>query len=105
MIYIDTRSRLSLKQGVADFLKLTDDELEQIFETIDCVEEDPYDWVKAYLEDYCIDELLKCIQMFHLSRRLNGTDLRVNNNIEQLLLCKTPVNDDCKCVECVLVTS
>ena len=31
--------------------------------------------------------------MYHLSRRLNGTDLCSNNNLEQLLLEKTPLSE------------
>ena len=38
MIYIDARNPLSLKQGVIDFLDLTEKELEQVFETMDSVE-------------------------------------------------------------------
>lgn len=93
MIYIDTRDQLSLKHGVMEFLNVTEEELELVFETIDSVDEDPYDWVKKYLEDYGIDSPLEYIQMFHLTRRLNGTDLRTNNNLERLLLCKTPLSD------------
>lgn len=72
MIYIDTRDQLSLKHGVMEFLNVTEEELELVFETIDSVDEDPYDWVKKYLEDYGIDSPLEYIQMFHLTRRLNG---------------------------------
>ena len=93
MIYIDTRDQLSLKHGVMEFLNVTEEELELVFETIDSVDENPYDWVKKYLEDYGIDSPLEYIQMFHLTRRLNGTDLRTNNNLERLLLCKTPLSD------------
>ena len=75
MIYIDARDPLSLKQGVIDFLNLTEKELEQVFATIDSVEGNFYDWVKSFLEDYGIDLPLDSIQMFHLTRRLNGTDL------------------------------
>ena len=52
MIYIDARDPLSLKQGVIDFLDLTEKELEQVFETMDSVEGNLYDWVKSFLEDY-----------------------------------------------------
>lgn len=93
MIYIDARNQLSLKQGVIDFLNLTEKELEQVFETMDSVEDEPYDWAKFFLEDYGIDSSLEFIQMYHLTRRLNGTDLTVNNNLEQLLLRETPVSD------------
>lgn len=67
MIYIDTRDQLSLKHGVMEFLNVTEEELELVFETIDSVDEDPYDWVKKYLEDYGIDSPLEYIQMFHLT--------------------------------------
>lgn len=30
--------------------------------------------------------------MYHLSRRLNGTDLHLNNNLKQLLLEETPLS-------------
>lgn len=59
MIYIDTRDQLSLKHGVMEFLNVTEEELELVFETIDSVDEDPYDWVKKYLEDYGIDSPLE----------------------------------------------
>jgi len=41
MIYIDTRDQLSLKHGVMEFLNVTEEELELVFETIDSVDEDP----------------------------------------------------------------
>lgn len=93
MIYIDARDPLSLKQGVIDFLDLTEKELEQVFATMDSVEGNLYDWVKSFLEDYGIDLPLDSIQMFHLTRRLNGTDLTSNNNLEQLLLGETTLSD------------
>ena len=60
---------------------------------MDSVEEDPYDWTKSFLEEYGIDSSLDSIQMFHLTRRLNGTDLMTNNNLEQLLMGETPVSE------------
>lgn len=89
MIYIDARNSLSLKRGVIDFLNFSEEELEQVFVTMDSVEEDPYDWTKSFLEEYGIDSSLDSIQMFHLTRRLNGTDLTTNNNLEQLLIGET----------------
>lgn len=93
MIYIDARNSLSLKRGVIDFLNFSEEELEQVFVTMDSVEEDPYDWTKSFLEEYGIDSSLDSIQMFHLTRRLNGTDLTTNNNLEQLLIGETPVSE------------
>ena len=93
MEYIDASNSLSLKQGVMDYLDFTEEDLEQVFETIDSVDLNPYDWVKMFLEDYGVDISLEYIQMFHLTRRLNGTDLKANNNLEQLLLNKTALSE------------
>ena len=93
MMYVDTRNDLSLRQGVMYFFNLTEEELKQVFITIDSVEEAPDDWVKTFLENYGINTSLEYIQMFHLTRRSNGTDLRVNYNLERLLLFEAPVSD------------
>ena len=94
MKYIDARTPETLKKGVMEFLNLNEDELEQIFETIDSdVEKEPWGCVDDFLSDYIVDESLEYIQMFHLTRRLNGTDLTANNNLEQLLLQPSPLSD------------
>ena len=93
MEYIDASNSLSLKQGVMEYLDFTEEDLEQVFETIDSVDLEPHDWVKMFLGNYGIDISLEYIQMFHLTRRLNGTNLKANNNLEQLLLNKTALSD------------
>lgn len=40
-----------------------------------------------------VDEVLEHIQMFHLSRRLEGTDPKKNDNLEQLLLEDSPLSN------------
>ena len=87
MKYIDARTQGSLKQGVMEFLNLSAGEMIQIFMSIyEDTEKEPWEWVRDFLSDYIVDEALEYIQMFHLSRRLDGTDLKANNNLEQLLL-------------------
>lgn len=93
MIYIDAGNSLSLKRGVIDFLNFSEEELEQVSVTMDSVEEDPYDWTKSFFKEYGIDSSLDSIQMFHLTRLLNGTDLMTNNNLEQFLMGETPVSE------------
>ena len=94
MKYIDTRTRSSLKQGVKKYLNLTEDELGEIFESIYYdTEKEPSEWIEDFLADYTINETLEYIQMFHLSRRLNDTDLYANNNLEQLLLVESPISE------------
>lgn len=94
MKYIDTTTQKSLKQGVMKLLNLSAGGMAQMFMSIyeDTVKE-PWEWVGDFLSDYSVNETLEYIQMFHLSRRLNGTDIRANNNLEQLLLEDSPLSD------------
>ena len=93
MKYIDTRTQDTLKQGVMKFLNLTVAEMKQILETIYFdSQKEPWKWVEDFLSYRIVDETIEYIQMFHLSRRLNGTDLRENNNLEQILLEDTSIS-------------
>ena len=94
MKYIDTRTQDSLKKGIMEYLNLSKGELTQIFMSIyEDTEKDPKDWVSDFLSGYIINESLEYIQMFHLSRRLVGTDLKANNNLKQLLLEESPLSN------------
>lgn len=94
MKYIDARTQDSLKQGVMELLNLSLDEMIEIFMSIDDpVEKEPSEWIQDFLSDYIVDESLEYIQMFHLTRRLNGTNLRANTNLKQLLLEETPLSN------------
>jgi hypothetical protein len=74
-------------------LNLSEDDMKQIFESIYYdTEKEPWKWVEDFLEDYVVDETLEYIQMFHLSRRLNGTNPSDNNNLKQLLLEESPLS-------------
>ncbi len=93
MKYIDTRTHYSLMRGVIDFLNLTVDEMNHIFESMYYdSEREPRNWANSFLTKHPIDKPLEYIQMFHLSRRLVGTDLWVNDNLEQLLLKESPLS-------------
>lgn len=94
MKYIDARTQRPLEQGGMDFLKLLKGEIIQIFMSInEDTEKEPWEWGSDYLSDSIVDETLEYIQMFHLSRRLYGTDLKANNNLEQLLLEDSPLSN------------
>ena len=94
MKYIDTTTQKSLKQGVMKLLNLSAGEMTQMFMSIyEDAAKEPWEWVGDFLSDYSVNELLEYIQMFHLSRRLNGTDIRANNNLEQLLIEESPLSD------------
>ena len=87
MKYIDATTQKSLKQGVMELLNLSASEMTQMFMSIyEDTEKEPWEWVRDFLSDYGVDEPLEYIQMFHLSRRLDGTDIKANNNLEQLLI-------------------
>lgn len=93
MKYIDTKTQTSLKHGIMDFLNLTECEMEQIFESIYYdTEKEPWEWVQDFLINYISDEKLEYLQMFHLSRRLDGTDIKINNNLQKLLIEETPIS-------------
>lgn len=75
--YIDAKTQNLLKQGVMEFLNFSACEMIQIFMSIyEDTEKEPWEWGRDFLSDYVIDEALKYIQMFYLSRRLDGTDLK-----------------------------
>lgn len=94
MKYIDARTQTSLEEGVMKFLNISKGEMIQMFVSIyEDTEKEPWKWVEDFLSDYDIDETLEYIQMFHLSRRLNGTDLKVNQNLKQLLIEQSPLSD------------
>lgn len=94
MKYIDTRTQDSLKQGIMELLNLSAVEILEIFMSIyENTEKEPWKWVQDFLFDYVVDETLEYIQMFHLSRRLNGTELQENNNLSQLLLEESPLSN------------
>lgn len=94
MKYIDARTQESLKQGIMEFLNLSANEMIQIFMSIyEDTEKEPWEWVSDFLFDNMVDEVLEHIQMFHLSRRLEGTNPKKNNNLEQLLLEDSPLSN------------
>ena len=94
MKYIDAKTQDSLKQGVMEFLNLSVGEMTHIFISIyEDTEKEPCEWVRDFISDYVVNENLDYIQMFHLSRRLNGTDIYVNNNLKKLLLEESPLSD------------
>lgn len=84
--YIDTRTQESLKQGIMELLNLSLEEMVEIFMSIDApTGKEPLEWIRDFLSDYVGEETLEYIQMFHLSRRLHGTDLKKNDNALKLL--------------------
>jgi len=94
MKYIDATTHKSLKQGVMELLNLSAGEMTKMFMSIyEDTEKEPWEWVRDFLSDYDLNETLEYIQMFHLSRRFNGTDIKANNNLEQLLLKESPLSD------------
>lgn len=93
MKYIDASTNDSLEIGIMRLLNLTKEELNNAYESFyHDTEKYACDCVEDFLSNYDIDASLEYIQMYHLSRRLNGTDLHLNNNLKQLLLEETPLS-------------
>lgn len=77
-----------------EFLNLSAGGLIQLFVSVyEDTEREPWECVEDFLSEHIVDEKLEYIQMFHLSRRLNGTDLKANNNLEKLLLGSSPLSN------------
>lgn len=94
MKYINATTQNSLKQGIMKILDLSVRELIQMFGSIyEDTEKEPEQWIRDFLSDYGVDESLEYIQMFHLTRRLDGTDLKENSNLKQLLLEESPLSN------------
>ncbi len=94
MKYLDARNMNSLKNGVMEFLDLSEEEMEDLFLSMLLNREiELHEWVTQFLVNHTGNEELESIQMFHLSRRLNGTDLRANFNLKQLLIEDSPISD------------
>ena len=94
MKYLDATTQKSLKRGVMELLNLSASEMAQMFVSIyEDTEKEPLEWIEDFLSEYGVNETLEYIQMFHLSRRLNGTDIKANNNLEQLLIEESPLSD------------
>lgn len=92
MKYIDTSTYESLKRDVMQFLNLTEEDLTSIFSLL-LPEGYRQERAKRYIENMKIEESLDYIQFFHLTRRLNGSNIVENNNLEQLLLHESPLSD------------
>lgn len=94
MKYIDAKTQDALKKGIMEILNLSSGEMIKIFMSIyEDTEKEPWKWVRDFISECTLNEPLEYIQMFHLSRRLNGTDLKANNNLKQLLLEESPLSD------------
>ena len=94
MNHIDARTQASLKSGVMELLNLSEEEMVQIFLAIhEDGWNDPLAWAREFLSDRIVDERLDYIQMFHLSRRLNGTDLQACTPLKELLLEESPISN------------
>lgn len=77
MKYIDATTQNSLKQGVMDLLGLSAGEMIQMFMSIyEDTEKEPWEWVRDFLSEIGVNDTLEYIQMFHLSRRLDGTNIQ-----------------------------
>lgn len=94
MNHIDARTQASLKSGVMELLNLSEEEIVQVFMTIhEDGWNDPLTWAREFLSNRIADERLDYIQMFHLSRRLNGTDLQACSPLTELLLEESPLSN------------
>lgn len=93
MKYIDTKSFVAMKSGIMHCVEICEDELEVLFNLIQNNNSDKESWkiVDVFLENTNIVEHIDYIQLYHLSRRLNDTDLTKNWNLQKVLLDESPL--------------
>ena len=91
MKYLNAKSYCFLKNSVMNFLDLSHDDYNKIIDQILC-SDDIDDEIRKIVEKRVTTEL-EFIQMFHLSRRLNNSNLFENDNLRNLLLKKSVMTE------------
>ena len=91
MKYLNAKSYCLLKNSVMNFLGLSHQDYSKIIDMILC-SNDVDEEVNKIVEKRVKTEL-ELIQMFHLSRRLNNSNLFENENLRNLLLKKSVITE------------
>ena len=91
MKYLNAESYNLLKNSVMNFLDLSNEEYNKIIDLILC--SDDIDEEISKIVEKRVTKELELIQMFHLSRRLNNSNLIENNNLRNLLLKKSVITE------------
>lgn len=89
---IDTHSKATMQKSICEYFNLTEGELHCLF---DRFYYSPVELEQA-IEEYVSDNFsgpLDSVQFYHLSRRLNGSNLKAGNNLYDLLLNKSIISD------------
>lgn len=84
MKYLNAKSYSLLKNSVMNFLDLSNEDYSKIIDQILC--SDDIDEEISKIVEKRVTTELELIQMFHLSRRLNNSNLLENDNLKSLLL-------------------
>ena len=93
MKYINAETQSSLRDSILEFFNLTKDELELFFWSMKFrANEEVEKQIRDFVESRTSKETFEFIQMFHLSRRLNGSDPSCNENLAKVLLEDSPVS-------------
>lgn len=89
---IDTHSRETLQKSICSYFHLTENNLHDLFNNLyySSIE------LEQAIAEYVLENAsapLDGIQFYHLSRRLNGSNLKSGNNLYDLLLNKSIISD------------
>lgn len=91
MKYLNAKSYSLLKNSVMNFLDLSNEDYSKIIDQILC--SDDIDEEISKIVEKRVTTELELIQMFHLSRRLNNSNLLENDNLKSLLLKESVISD------------
>ena len=88
---MNTYSKESIETFICEYFHITQEELHRLFDQIYYASTD----VESVIADYVSENLadpIEYVQFYHLSRRLNGSNLKAGNNLYDVLLTPTPIS-------------
>lgn len=89
---IDTHNKETIQKSICEYFKITESELYCLFDKFYYSSTELEQAIEEYVSAH-YSEPLEAVQFFHLSRRLNGSNLKAGNNLYDLLLNKSPISD------------
>ena len=89
---IDTHTKESIQNSICEYFHLTESGLLELFRSFYYSSIELERAISKYVDDN-ISEFLDGVYFFHLSRRLNGSDLNSSTNLYELLLSKNIFSD------------
>lgn len=89
---VDTHNKETLQKSICDYFHLSENELYCLFDSFYNSSRELEEAIEEYIATNILTPL-DGVQFYHLSRRLNGSNLKMGNNLYDLLLNKSIISD------------